>query len=87
MSNELFEIDPQLSPRLRWMRGHKIEVVKFDAGWMAYCDGDDLIDGCPGDWGDEEFAATEDEAIAMLMERADGKIKPFDPRIYQQSKS
>lgn len=73
--SELFDIPEHLSPRVEWMRRHRIRTLK----------GNDEEEGEPwGAWVGEEgrplqgealtFAPTEDEALARLAKRLGLKL-------------
>ena len=72
MSDTLFDLPESPSPRLKWLRAHKIKTCAdaFDAytgedRWVAY-----LRD----DIGDNEFGDTEDEAIVALAKKLNLKL-------------
>lgn len=74
--NELFDLAPSLSPRLKWMREHDIQVEFIpeeerrghEAAWEVYSYWDDAAD-------DEDptahtgYGETEDEAIVDFARR------------------
>lgn len=73
MSDELFEVPEQLSPRLKWMREHAIKVYKSDVSdalepWIA--DSSRALKA-----GTSAFSgATEDEAIVELAKANGWKL-------------
>ena len=69
MSDELFSIPEQLSPRLRWLKDHEVRTAYHNSGgeypnWLAWTRSDDPMEGGVTGEGD-----TEDEAVTSLAKR------------------
>lgn len=80
---ELFAVETKLSPRARWKDEHEIVIERCRGGWLAYSPKD--LNGTFHEAQDidELISETEDEAIAALMQRCNGRIPPFNPDLYR----
>jgi len=71
VSDDLFQIEPALSPRLKWMQTHGIktnyaEHMAYDLPWSAWTSSNDR-NGMPEDPDRAGYGDSETEALLDLM--------------------
>lgn len=78
MSDELFQIDESLSPRLRWMQQHKFRTHHApwceDSPWSAWHPENESEQGLPTDPEACGYGMDEDEAIVDLAKKLNLKL-------------
>jgi hypothetical protein len=76
--SELFDIPETLSPRLRWIREHKVRTHHApwceDEPWSAWTPANESPEGLPMDPEACGYCMTEDEAIVELAKKLNLKL-------------
>lgn len=78
MTDELFEVEESLSPRLAWMQKHKIRTHHApwveEAPWSAWHPDNESEEGLPMDPEACGYGMNEDEAIVDLAKKLNIKL-------------